>query len=68
MMHLLEYLKTKQPEEIIIATLFYKPNAIKFPIPIHYSGIELGNEFIVGRGLDYDGLGRNYPDLYILND
>ena len=68
MMHLLEYLKTKQPEEIIIATLFYKPNAIKFPIPIHYSGIGLGNEFIVGRGLDYDGLGRNYPDLYILND
>ena len=27
----------------------------------------LGNDFIVGRGLDYNGLGRNFPDLYIIN-
>ena len=67
MMHLLEYLQTKQPAEIKVATLFYKPKAILFPVPIHYLGIELENDFIVGRGLDYDGLGRNLPDLYILN-
>jgi hypoxanthine phosphoribosyltransferase len=68
MMHLLEYLKTKQPAEIKIATLFYKPHAIQYSISIHYSGIALENDFIVGRGLDYDGLGRNLPDLYILNN
>ena len=67
MQHLLEYLKQKKPREIKVATLFYKPQAIKHPVPIHYFGIELGNDFVVGRGLDYDGLGRNLPDLYILN-
>lgn len=67
MKHLLEYLKQKSPKKIIIATLFYKPKAIVYPIPIDYKGIELENDFVVGRGLDFDGLGRNYPDLYILN-
>lgn len=67
MKHLLEYLKSKNPAKIVVATLFYKPKAIVCPVPIDYSGIELENDFVVGRGLDYDGLGRNYPDLYILN-
>ena len=67
MSYLLEYLKHKNPKKIIIATLFYKPKAIVYPVPLHYCGIELENDFIVGRGLDYNGLGRNYPDLYVLN-
>lgn len=67
MSHLLEYLKSKNPKQVIVATLFYKPKALVCPIPIDYCGIELENDFVVGRGLDYDGLGRNYPDLYILN-
>ena len=51
----------------IVATLFHKPKAAVCQVPIAYKGIELENDFVVGRGLDYDGLGRNYPDLYILN-
>lgn len=68
MNHLLQYLHSKNPRQVIVATLFYKPKALVCTVPIDYYGIELENDFVVGRGLDYDGLGRNYPDLYILND
>ena len=67
MTHLLGYLENKKPKQIIVATLFHKPKAAICHVPIDYSGIELENDFVVGRGLDYDGLGRNFPDLYILN-
>ena len=67
MKHLLEYLHAKNPKQVIVATLFHKPKAAVCQVPIAYKGIELENDFVVGRGLDYDGLGRNYPDLYILN-
>ncbi len=67
MTHLLEYLHSKNPRKIVVATLFYKPKAAVFKVPIDYIGITLENDFIVGRGLDYEGLGRNFPDLYILN-
>ncbi len=66
MTHLLEYLHRKKPRKIVVATLFYKPKAAIFKVPIDYIGITLENDFIVGRGLDYEGLGRNFPDLYIL--
>ncbi|MDE7074852.1 MAG: hypoxanthine phosphoribosyltransferase [Odoribacter sp.] len=68
MSHLLEYLRARNPRRIIVATLFYKPGALVCPVPVDYYGLELGNDFVVGRGLDYDGLGRNYPDLYILDE
>lgn len=67
MKHLLEYLQGKKPAQIIVATLFYKPNAMQFKVTVDYRGFDLENDFIVGRGLDYEGLGRNLPDLYILN-
>lgn len=67
MTHLLEYLRTKGPDRVLVATLFHKPKAVVCPVPIDYCGITLENDFVVGRGLDYNGLGRNYPDLYILN-
>lgn len=47
-----------------IATLFYKPEAYKKDFKIHYIGIEIPNKFIVGYGLDYDGLGRDIPEVY----
>lgn len=68
MNHLLQYLKSKNVKRVIVATLFYKPKALVCPLNIDYYGIELENDFVVGRGLDYDGLGRNYPDLYILQE
>jgi hypoxanthine phosphoribosyltransferase len=52
------------PATVTVATLLFKPNALKTNIDIHYVGMEIPNEFIVGYGLDYDGLGRNLRDIY----
>lgn len=57
-------LSKMNPEKIFIATLFFKPDALQRELKLDYVGMEIPNDFIVGRGLDYDGLGRNYPDLY----
>jgi len=51
---------------ITIATLFFKPEAYKKQRKINYIGIEIPNNFIVGYGLDYNGLGRNLTDVYQL--
>ncbi|GEJ48701.1 hypoxanthine phosphoribosyltransferase [Flavobacterium psychrophilum] len=51
-----------------IATLFFKPEAYKKDIKLDYIGIRIPDKFIVGFGLDYDGLGRNFPEVYQLRD
>ncbi|MCB5971423.1 hypoxanthine phosphoribosyltransferase [Flavobacterium psychrophilum] len=51
-----------------IATLFFKPEAYKKDIKLDYIGIRIPDKFIVGFGLDYDGLGRNLPEVYLLRD
>ncbi|ELI6454994.1 hypoxanthine phosphoribosyltransferase [Flavobacterium psychrophilum] len=51
-----------------IATLFFKPEAYKKDIKLDYIGIRIPDKFIVGFGLDYDGLGRNLPEVYKLRD
>ncbi|WP_178984381.1 adenylate kinase [Winogradskyella helgolandensis] len=53
-------------KQLIIATLFYKPEAYNKDFKLHYVGMEIPNKFIVGYGLDYDGLGRDLPDVYQL--
>ena len=58
--------KEKKVKHLKIATLFFKPEAYKKDIKIDYVGIRIPNKFIVGYGLDYDGLGRNLPDIYQL--
>lgn len=58
--------KEKNVKHLKIATLFFKPEAYKKDIKIDYVGIRIPNKFIVGYGLDYDGLGRNLPDVYQL--
>lgn len=50
--------------DVRIASLLFKPEAFKKDFPIDYVGIVIPNEFIVGYGLDYDGHGRNLPDIY----
>jgi hypoxanthine phosphoribosyltransferase len=59
-------LKVRHPKQIKIATLLFKPNAYKKKIKLDYVGIEVPNDFLVGYGLDYDGLGRNLSDIYSL--
>ncbi|MBQ0770074.1 MAG: adenylate kinase, partial [Bizionia sp.] len=58
--------KNENVKQLLIATLFYKPEAYKKDFKLHYIGIKIPNKFIVGYGLDYDGLGRNLPEIYQL--
>lgn len=60
--------KQQNVKHFKIATLFFKPEAYKKDIKIDYVGIRIPNKFIVGYGLDYDGLGRNLPEVYQLAD
>ena len=53
-------------KELKIATLFYKPEAYKKDFKLHYVGMEIPTKFIVGYGLDFDGLGRDLPEVYQL--
>jgi adenylate kinase len=56
--------KNEGVKALKIATLFFKPEAYKKDFKIHYKGIEIPKKFIVGYGLDYDGLGRDIPEVY----
>ncbi len=60
-------LEEKGAAESRICTLLLKPDAYKKDIKIDYVAMEIPNDFIVGFGLDYDELGRNYKDIYILD-
>ncbi len=58
--------KNENVKQLLIATLFYKPEAYDKDFKLHYVGMEIPNKFIVGYGLDYDGLGRDLPNVYQL--
>jgi len=64
--NLLETLKAGEPKEVKIATLLFKPDALRAPVKPDYVGFEIPSKFIVGYGLDLDGLGRNLPDIWVL--
>ena len=64
MQNMLETLGTREPASIEIASLFVKPARLKLPVDVKYSAFTIPDRFIVGYGLDYDGLGRNLPDVY----
>lgn len=65
--YLLERLYKQEPKSIKVATLLLKPKALKHHFDeIDLVGFEIGNEFVVGYGLDYNGLGRNTCDIYRL--
>ena len=62
-----EILKEKGAAESKICTLLLKPGAYKKDVKLDYVAMEIPNDFIVGFGLDYDELGRNYKDIYTLD-
>lgn len=68
MTHMLEYLKAKKPASIAICTLFFKPDKFLYEYKIDYTALSIGNEFIVGYGLDYNQLGRNLKDIYVIDE
>ncbi|MBS1667056.1 MAG: hypoxanthine phosphoribosyltransferase [Bacteroidetes bacterium] len=56
----------QQPASLKIAALLHKPEATTYPITVDYLGFSVPNKFLLGYGLDYDGLGRNIPEIYKL--
>ena len=61
---LLNQLEKYEPKEIKVATLLFKPKALKRDVKPDYVALDIPNDFIVGYGLDYDGYGRNLEDIY----
>lgn len=64
MSQLLKDLEADGAKSIHIATMMFKPNAFKFNYKIDYIGMNIGNDFIVGYGLDYNEYGRNLKEIY----
>jgi len=62
----LPQLHNQQPATLKIASLLHKPEALEHPIRMDYLGFNVPNKFLLGFGLDYDGLGRNLPEIYQL--
>lgn len=62
----LPQLTHQQPSSLKIVALLHKAEATMFPVPIDYLGFTIPDKFVVGYGLDYDGLGRNIPEIYKL--
>lgn len=63
--YILEKVHAQQPASVTVCSLLFKPAALKASIEeLKYVGFEIPNEFVVGYGLDYDGLGRNLKDIY----
>jgi len=63
---LLFQLSIQRPASIQVATMLFKPTALKTPLSVKYVGFEIENRFVVGYGLDYDGYGRNLGEVYVL--
>jgi hypoxanthine phosphoribosyltransferase len=57
-----------EPREILVATFLHKPEATVKKVKLDYVGMEIPNNFILGYGLDYDGYGRNFREIYQLVD
>ena len=64
--HYLPQLNSMRPASVKIAVLLDKKDALQYPVQIDYACFEIPNKFVVGYGLDYDGLGRNSKDIYQL--
>ena len=65
---LLDTLAPKKPAEIKVATLLFKPEALEHDIKPDYVGFSIPKKFIIGFGLDLNGLARNLNDIYILKE
>jgi hypoxanthine phosphoribosyltransferase len=68
MSKVLEMLQNRGAGKILISTLLLKPDALRYDIKPNYVAMTIPNDFIVGYGLDYNGYGRNLPDIYTVTE
>lgn len=68
MAKLLDDIKQYEPSSVRIASFCFKKEAFRESFSIDYCGLEIPDLFVVGYGLDYDGAGRNFPDIYQLDE
>ena len=66
MKQMIESLGTRNPASVQICTLFFKPEKLKEELTLDYVAFRIPDDFIVGYGLDYDGLGRELKDVYTI--
>lgn len=66
MKSLLDTLQQQEPAEVRVCTLLLKPGSLQEKLDVHYAAMSIPNDFIVGYGLDYNGYGRNYRDIYTI--
>ena len=66
MKQMIESLGTRNPESVRICTLFFKPEKLKEDLDLDYVAFRIPDDFIVGYGLDYEGLGRELKDVYTI--
>lgn len=62
--YILELVQSHKPASVETATLLIKPDVFKDKFPVRYRGMAIPNKFVVGFGMDYDGQGRQLPDIY----
>jgi len=65
--HLMRILQERAPASIEVAALLFKPDVCRKDFPLRY-GMAVPNDFLIGYGLDYNGFGRNLPDIYRLTN
>ena len=65
---LVKQLHLVTPNEIKICSLLLKPDKYDGEIPVDYVGFEIPDDFVIGYGLDYDGLGRNLRQIYTVTE
>ena len=68
MAKLVKDLESKNPASVKVAALLYKPDSVRCDLKLDYVGFPIPSKFIVGYGLDLDGLARNLPDIYVLKE
>lgn len=68
MAKLVKDLEARNPKSISLASLLYKPESVRKDIKPDYVGFTIPSAFIIGFGLDLDGLGRNLRDIWVLSE
>lgn len=64
----INHLREQGPASVCTVAFLRKPEAIEFPVQVDHVGFDIEDKFVVGYGLDYEGLGRNLPGIYQLAD